>query len=79
VTVFGDTGCAGAVDGNETAIDLDGVGGSGGVMDPIGGHLKYNVDTNSPPTTSQCYILRVTVTDTGTGEEKFEEVLLQAK
>ena len=48
-------------------------------MDKIGGHLKYNLDTKSLPATTQCYILRVTVTDTSTGEEKFEEVLLQAK
>jgi hypothetical protein len=31
--------------------------------------LKYNLDTKSLPTTTQCYILRVTVTDTSTGEE----------
>lgn len=48
-------------------------------MDKIGEHLKYNLDTTSLPGTTQCYILRVTVTDTSTGEEKFEEVLLQAK
>jgi hypothetical protein len=48
-------------------------------MDKIAGHLNYNLDTKSLPTTTRCYILRVTVTDTSTGEEKFEEVLLQAK
>ena len=47
-------------------------------MDKIGGHLKYNLDTKTLPSTTQCYVLRVTVTDTSTGEE-FEEVLLQAK
>lgn len=79
VTVFGDSNCDGAMDDNAAPIDFNGVGGSGGVMDKIGGHLKYNLDTQSLPTTAQCYILRVTVTDTSTGEEKFEEVLLQAK
>ena len=69
----------GAMDDNAAPIDFNGVGGGGGVMDKIGGHLKYNLDTKSLPTTTRCYILRVTVTDTSTGEEKFEEVLLQAK
>ncbi len=79
VTVFGDSNCDGAADANAELIEFNGVGGGGGVMDRIGGHLKYNLDTQSLPTTTQCYILRVTVTDTSTGEEKFEEVLLQAK
>jgi hypothetical protein len=79
VTVFGDSNCDGAADANAEPIEFNGVGGGGGVMDKIGGHLKYNLDTQSLPTTTQCYILRVTVTDTSTGEEKFEEVLLQAK
>jgi hypothetical protein len=79
LTVFGDSNCDGAADANATPIEFNGVGGGGGVMDKIGGHLKYNLDTKSLPTTTQCYILRVTVTDTSTGEEKFEEVLLQAK
>ena len=48
-------------------------------MDKIGGHLKYHLNTKSLPTTTQCYILRMTVTDTSTGQEKFEEILLQAK
>jgi len=79
VTVFGDSNCDGAIDDSAVPIDFNGVGGGGGVMDKIGSHLKYNLDTQSLPTTTQCYILRVTVTDTSTGEEKFEEVLLQAK
>jgi hypothetical protein len=79
VTVFGDSNCDGAADANAEPIEFNGVGGGGGVMDRIGGHLKYNVDTKTFPTTTQCYILRVTVTDTSTGEERFEEVLLQAK
>jgi hypothetical protein len=79
VTVFGDSNCDGAIDDRAAPIDFNGVGGGGGVMDKIGSHLKYNLDTKSLPTTTQCYILRVTVTDTSTGEEKFEEVLLQAK
>ena len=79
VTVFGDSNCDGAIDDSAVPIDFNGVGGGGGVMDKIGAHLKYNLDTKSLPTTTQCYILRVTVTDTSTGEEKFEEVLLQAK
>jgi thrombospondin type 3 repeat protein len=79
VTVFGDSNCDGATDANAEPIEFNGVGGGGGVMDKIDGHLKYNLDTKSLPTTAQCYILRVTVTDTCTGEETFEEVLLQAK
>ena len=79
VSVFGDSNCEGAVDGNDAPIDFNGVGSNGGVMDKIGPHLKYNLDTKSLPTTTQCYILRVTVTDISTGEEEFEEVLLQAK
>ena len=79
VTVFGDSNCDGAADANAEPIEFSGIGGGGGVMDKIDGHLKYNLDTKSLPTTTQCYILRVTVTDTSTGEEKFEEVLLQAK
>jgi hypothetical protein len=79
VAVFGDSNCAGATDANPAPIDFNGVGGGGGVMDKVGGHLKYNLDTKTLPTTTQCYILRVTVTDTSTDEEVFEEVLLQAK
>lgn len=79
VTVFLDSDCDGAVDGNDVPININGVGGSGGVMDKIGGHLKYNLDTKSLPTTTLYYILRATITDNSTGEEKFEEVLLQAK
>jgi len=79
VTVFGDSNCDGAADANAEPIEFNGVGGGGGVMDKIGGHLKYNLDMQSLPTTTHCYILRVTVTDTSTGEEKSEEVLLQAK
>jgi hypothetical protein len=79
VTVFGDSSCSVATDGNGAPIDFNGVGGNGGVMDKVGGHLKYNLDTKSLPTTTQCFILRVTVTDTSSGEEKIEEVLLEAK
>ena len=79
VTVFGDSNCVGAADNNATPIEFNGVGGGGGVMAKIGGHLKYNFDTKSLPKTMACYILRVTVTNISTGEERFEEILLQAK
>ena len=79
VTVFGDSNCAGAVDASAAPIDYNGVGGAGGAMDRIDGHLKYNLDTKTLPTATRCYILRVTTTDTSTGEEKSEEVLLEAK
>jgi hypothetical protein len=79
VAVFGDSNCGGANDANSVPIDFNGVGGGGGVMEKVGGHLKYNLDTKALPTTTQCYILRVTLTDTSTGEGVFEEVLLQAK
>ena len=79
VTVFGDSNCDGAADANAAPIEFNGVGGGGGVMDKIGGHLKYNLDTKALPATTQCFILRVTVSDTKTGEAVFEEVLLEAK
>jgi hypothetical protein len=79
VEVFGDSNCDGVADSNALPIDYNGVGGSGGAMDKIGGHLKYNLDTKTLPTTTRCYILKVTVTDTSTGQEKSETVLLQAK
>ena len=79
VEVFGDSHCESVADGNAQLIDISGTGSSGGVMDKMGGCLKFNLDTHSLPTTTQCYILRVTVTDTSTGEAKSEEVLLQAK
>jgi hypothetical protein len=79
VAVFGDSSCAGANDAGTTPIDFNGVGGSGGVMSKVDDYLKYNLNTRSLPTTTQCYILRVTLTDISTGEEAFEEVLLQAK
>src|SRR5262249_11317686 len=59
VAVFGDSSCAGANDASTTPIDFNGVGDSGGAMERIDSHLKYNLDTKSLPTTTQCYILRV--------------------
>lgn len=81
VVVFGDTDMDGVLDAGELAIDIsyNGVGGSGGVMDRIDGHLKYNLDTKKLPPTQKCYILQVTVTDTSTGESRVETVPLQAK
>jgi hypothetical protein len=79
VSIYVNSNCDGAMDGNETPIQFSGVGGSGGVMDKIDHHLKYNLDTKSLPSTAQCYILRVTITDLSTDERRFEEVLLQAK
>jgi len=40
---------------------------------------NFFIAANSSNANTVCYILRATVTDTSTGEEKFEEVLLQAK
>jgi hypothetical protein len=79
VQVFGDTNCDGVADGNALAIDYSGVGEAGGVMDKIGGYLKYNLDTKKLPKTSKCFILQVTVTDTSTGEALSETVPLQVK
>ncbi len=53
--------------------------GVGGVMDKIGGFLKYNLNTKVLPVTLKCYILQVTITDTNTGESRVETVPLQAK
>ena len=79
VQVFGDTNCYGVADGNALPIDFSGVGGAGGVMDKIGAHLMYNLDTKKMPQTTQCHILQVTVTDTSTGESRSEIVPLQVK
>ena len=79
VVVFGDTDCDGAIDAGELPISYNGVGETGGVMDKIGGHLKYNLDTKKLPQTVKCYILQVTVTDSSTGESSVETVPLQAK
>jgi hypothetical protein len=45
----------------------------------FGGHLMFNLDTKKLPQTTECYLLQVTVTDTGTGESHSESVPLQAK
>lgn len=79
VTVYGDSNCDSADAANAVPIDFNGVGGGGGVMTRINGHLKYNLDTKALPTRTQCYIVRVTVTDLNTGKEKFEDVLLEAR
>ena len=79
VVVFGDTDCAGVADTGALPIDYNGQGGAGGVMDKVGGKLKYNLDTGSLPNTLDCFILQVTITDTSTGETRVETVLLQQK
>ena len=60
-------------------IGYNGVGGAGGVMDKIGPHLKYNLDTKKLPSSFTCFILQVTITNTATGESRMETVPLQAK
>ena len=79
VVVFGDTDMNGVADTGALPIDFNGVGEAGGVMDKIGGHLKYNLDTKKLPPTFKCYILQVTVTDTSTGETIVETLPLQSK
>ena len=81
VVVFGDTDMDGVIDAGELPIDIgfNGVGGAGGIMDKIGGHLKYNLDTKKLPVTLKCYILQVTITDNSTGESRVETVALQSK
>lgn len=78
VSVMGDLNCDGAGD-VDLPVDFNGVGGAGGAMDKVNGHLKYNLDTSSLPQTTRCYVLRVTVTDTSTGETTSETVLLQRR
>lgn len=82
VVVYGDTDADGQIDANELPIDIDfnGVGGAGGSMDKVNGHLKYNLDTSQLPEIpgTKCYLLEVTVEDT-TGETYSEIVRLQAK
>ncbi|MBI3853154.1 MAG: HYR domain-containing protein [Verrucomicrobia bacterium] len=79
VVVFGDSNCDGVADGNALAIDYNGVGEAGGIMDKIDGHLKFNLDTKKLPQTTKCYLLQVTVTDTSTGESRSEMIPVQAK
>ena len=79
VVVFGDTDMDGVADAGELAIDFNGVGEAGGVMDKIDGHLRYNLDTKKLPPTFKCYILQVTVTDDSTGETTVETIPLQSK
>jgi hypothetical protein len=77
VQVFADVNCDGFQEA-EVLIDYNGVGDPGGMMDKIDGHFKYNLDTKTL-TTAGCHILRVTVTDTATGESCSEEVWLKKK
>ena len=79
VVVFGDTDMDGVADSGELAIDFNGVGEAGGVMDRIDGHLRYNLDTKKLPPTFKCYILQVTVTDDSTGESRAEIIPLQSR
>lgn len=81
VQVYGDANCNGIADGNDILIDYNGVGGASGLMDKVGPFLKYNLDTKKLklPKSLACYILKVTVTDTSTGETVSENVPLQAK
>ncbi|MEO6739795.1 MAG: HYR domain-containing protein [Chthoniobacteraceae bacterium] len=81
VVVFGDTNMDGIIEAGELPVTIgyNGVGGAGGVMDKIGPHLKYNLDTKKLPSTFKCFILQVTITDTATGESRVETVPLQAK
>lgn len=81
VAVFGDVNGNGQIEGEdlELAIYSNGVGGAGGVMDKIGGKLKFNLNTGKLPVqTSKSYVLQVTVTD-GTGASIVEILGLQAK
>jgi len=71
----------GVAEGNALPIDYNGVGDDGGVMDKIGGHLKYNLDTGELPEilNTRSYVLEVTVTDISTGESVSEMIPIQAK
>ncbi len=81
VVVFGDTDMDGVLDAGEVAINigLNGVGSSGGVMDKIGPHLKYNLNTKTLPLTFKCYLLQITIKDNSTGETGVEILPLQIK
>jgi hypothetical protein len=79
VEVLGDTNCDEVSDGNSEPIEFNGIGGAGGMMIKIDGYLRYNLDTKQLPGTSRCHLLKVTVTDTVTGESRSEIVPLQAK
>jgi hypothetical protein len=77
VDVFADFNCDGLADAI-SPIDYNGVGEAGGYMDRVNGFLKYNLDTKAL-VTSGCYVLRVTITDTSTGQSCSETVLLQRR
>lgn len=81
VVVYGDTNMDGVADGNAIPIDYNGVGGAGGAMDLIDGHLRYNLDTKTLKAiaNTKCYLLEVTITDSSTGEVASEIIPLQAK
>jgi probable HAF family extracellular repeat protein len=79
VEVFEAIGCDSVSAGNTLPIEYNGVGGVGGAMQKVSGHLVYNLDSKLLPSSSQCFLLKVTVTDTGTGESHSEMVPLQSK
>jgi hypothetical protein len=64
------SGCCGNT-GSGSVAPL-GVGGAGGLMDHIDGHLKFNLDLRQVAPYS-CYVLRVNVTDSSTGDTSYED------
>jgi hypothetical protein len=62
VRVFIDANCDGTADGEVQDIDANGVGGDGGAMVLVNGHLMYNLDTKTLPCdTEKCYILVIEI------------------
>lgn len=79
IAVFADANCDGIADGMALPIEDNGVGVDGGLMINTSGHLKYNLDTKNLPKSSNCFVLKVTVKDTSTGESRSETLGLQSK
>jgi hypothetical protein len=74
-----DANCDGVAGTTPLPISFHGVGKPGGLMEKVGGQMKFNLDTGPLPKSVKCFTLKVTVLDTATGESSSETVLLQAR
>ena len=87
VAIFTDPSCDGAGNGDDVSVNSSGIGGSGGAMVRVassdGTFLKYNLSTAALPSTSQCFVLEVTVhhddPTCGSDDTSSERVWLQRR
>jgi hypothetical protein len=77
--VFPVSGCDGVADANASPIDINGLGGAGGLMEKVDGYLRYNLDTKGLPGDIHCYLLKATIVDTATGEFLSEFLPIQGR